>query len=69
MKKKIAGILIALFIGVLVVSSMITYAAKAIPPLYVKLDKTIINNSGREIGYSSGDPNNQGAPHRYIWNI
>ena len=69
MKKKIASILITVFIGVLIVSSMITYAAKATPPLYVKLDKTIINDSGREIGYSSGDPNNQGAPHRYIWNI
>ena len=70
MKKKIAGILIALFIGVLVVSNMITYAAKATPPLYVKLDKTITNEIGRNVGYSSGNPNGGTTnQQRYIWNI
>ena len=70
MKKKIAGILIALFIGVLVVSNMITYAAKATPPLYVKLDKTITNELGKEVGYSSGNPNGGTTnQQRYIWNI
>ena len=70
MKKKIAGILITLFIGVLIVCNMITYAAKATPPLYVKLDRTITNELGREVGYSSGNPNGGTTnQQRFIWNI